>query len=104
MTCTGYSGSGVAYVSGNFKSTNNLYDSNKATRDSGALYVTANQIISINDTFINNHADDNYGAASFYPNGENATCHIENAKFINNTAGTNKFVDAFFVNYGVQQV
>ena len=89
MTCTGSSGCGVAYVSGNFKSTNNLYDSNKATRDSGALYVSANQIISINDTFINNHADDEYGAAAFYPNGENATCHIENAKFINNTAGTN---------------
>ena len=89
MTCTGYSGCGVAYVSGNFKSTNNLFDSNKATRDSGALYVSANQIISINDTFINNHADEEYGAASFYPNSENATCYIENAKFINNTAGTN---------------
>ena len=87
MTCTGYSGCGVAYVSDNFRSINNLYDSNKATRDYGALYVTANKIISVNDTFINNHADENYGAASFYPSGENAYCHIENAKFINNTAG-----------------
>ena len=96
MTCTGYSGAGVAYISDNLKSINNLYDSNKATRDYGALYVSGNQIISINDTFINNHADENYGAAAFYPNNENATCHIENAKFINNTAGANGGAIGFY--------
>ena len=88
MVCTGTSGAGVAYVQGNFRSVNNTYDSNKATsRSYGALYVSANKIVSINDTFINNQANENYGAACFYPNNANATLQVINAKFINNTAG-----------------
>lgn len=87
--CTGSSGAGVFYVLGNFRSINNTFDNNKATRSGGAVYVSGNQIISINDTFTNNHADRDYGAALFYPNGDNPTVIIENAKFINNTANGN---------------
>lgn len=96
MECTGYSGAGVAYISGNFRSVNNIFDSNKVTRDAGVLYVSGKQIISINDTFINNHADGKYGAAVFYPNGENAFCQIVNAKFINNTAGADGGAIGFY--------
>ncbi|WP_298501055.1 Ig-like domain-containing protein [uncultured Methanobrevibacter sp.] len=87
MVCSGTSGAGVAYVQGNFISKNNTYDSNKATsRSYGALYVYANQIVSINDTFINNYAKENYGAATFFSSNEKSSVQVINAKFINNTA------------------
>ena len=89
MKCTGYSGTGVLYVQGNFLSVNNTFYNNTATRDNGVLYVSGNNVISINDTFTNNHADGSYGVGSFFNIKDNPTLRIENAKFINNTAGSN---------------
>lgn len=86
LTCTGNSGIGVLYVQGNFRSINNTFDSNKATKNNGVIYVSGNKIVSINDTFTNNHADGNYGVGTFFTKDDNPICIIENAKFINNTA------------------
>ena len=90
LTCTGYSGCGVAYISGgNFRSINNTYDSCVASGDDcGVFSVTAVNILSINDTFINNKAD-NYGVASFSNKGENPSLKLIDDKFISNTATSN---------------
>ncbi|WP_405294410.1 hypothetical protein [Methanobrevibacter sp.] len=92
MTCTGYSGGGVFYVQGNFRSINNTYENNKATRDDGGVMsVSGRSIVSINDTFKNNHAEGDYGVARFYSTSNNGdpTLIIKDAKFINNTATGN---------------
>lgn len=89
MKCTGSSGAGVAYIQGNLRSVNNRYESNMATRSYGVLYVSANIAISINDTFINNHADADYGVGLITNRNDNAQVLISGAQFINNTAGGN---------------
>lgn len=89
MNNTGYSGGGVFYIQGNFRSINNTYENNTAKEDYGAIYVSGNKIISINDTFKNNKAGGDYGAGAFFVSGDNPSCIIQNAKFIANTAEGN---------------
>ncbi len=89
LTCTGYSGCGVAYISGgNFRSINNTFDSCVAEDDYGVFSVSAVNTISINDTFINNKAT-NFGVAVFNNKEDNPSVKLINDKFINNTATEN---------------
>lgn len=88
LRTTGSSGAGVAYVQANFISINNVYDSCSATKSYGALYAYGNNILSMNDTFINNNAT-NYGAAFFGSGSSEGSVMLINDKFINNFASGN---------------
>ena len=79
---------GVIYAQ-NIISMNNIYDSNYAGNNGGAVYVSgADKATFINDTFMNNGADGNGGAV--YSSVSNTkmlpVVTFENVKFINNSA------------------
>ena len=79
---------GVIYAQ-NIISMNNIYDSNYAGNNGGAVYVSgADKATFINDTFMNNGADGNGGAV--YGSVSNTkmlpVVTFENVKFINNSA------------------
>ena len=85
---------GAIYTRAELTSINNYYENNRATEEGGAIHMFYNHnLISQNDTFINNHATDFGAIASLLPedyyslNNENLpNLYIVNASFINNSA------------------
>ena len=100
-TATGSVGA-VYFTSGSI-SKNNYYYGNKAKNY--GVFSGSTDVVFINDTFENNHADVNYGVGSFYYN--NIGSSLTNCKFVNNSAETggvgyisveSSFKDCSFVN------
>ena len=81
---------GAVYVSGNYGSANepssgNIYKSNRASSDGGALYVTQNMYMN-GSHFVNNSA--NTGGA-VYASGSSTSIESSKTSFVNNTARSN---------------
>ena len=85
---------GAIYMRAQLTSINNYYENNRATEEGGAIHMFYNyDLISQNDTFINNHAADFGVIASWLPEdyysfnyNQLPNLYIVNASFINNSA------------------